>query len=123
MAVLIEIFRLISSGSKSVVVVPSSTRPRRVTAPAEKRSVSTRDVFPTPPCPTTPTLRILPISIVIRDLQGRSDAVGRCYHICSDGGSVPRPRRRGPRRPPPRPPPRIGRAGGAGARAPVHRAS
>ena len=33
-AVLIEIWRLTSSGSKSVVVVPSSTLPSRVTAPA-----------------------------------------------------------------------------------------
>src|SRR5437773_4407651 len=65
MDVLIEIFRLISSGSKSVVVEPSSTFPRRVRAPAEKRSASTRDVLPTPPCPTMPTLRILPTSIAM----------------------------------------------------------
>src|SRR5438876_834583 len=63
-----EIFRLISSGSQSVVVVPSSTLPRRVTAPAATRSVSTRDVLPALPCPTTATLRILPISIVIHRL-------------------------------------------------------
>src|SRR5262245_60688272 len=63
--VLIEIFRLISSGSKSVVVEPSSTFPRRVTAPAANSMASTRDVLPTPPCPTTPTFRILPISIAI----------------------------------------------------------
>src|SRR2546421_6980969 len=65
MDLLIEIFRLISWGSKSVGVEPSSPFPRRVRAPAEKRSASTRDVLPTPPCPTTPTLRILPTSIVM----------------------------------------------------------
>src|SRR2546425_3329568 len=72
MEVLIEILRLISSGSKSVVVVPSSTLPSRLTAPAEKRSASTSEVFPTPPCPTTATLRILPISIAMYDLPSRS---------------------------------------------------
>src|SRR5207247_3226614 len=63
--VLIEIFLFISSGSKSVVVEPSSTLPRRVTAPAAKSSASTRDVLPTPPWPTTPTLRTFPISIAM----------------------------------------------------------
>src|SRR5207302_8474599 len=60
-----EIFRLISSGSKSAVVVPSSTRPSRVTAPTEKRSASTREVLPTPPWPTKPTLRILAQSMAM----------------------------------------------------------
>src|SRR5437762_10644953 len=64
-AVLTEILRLISSGSKSVVVVPSSTLPRRLTAPVVKSIDSTSDVFPTPPWPTTPTFRILLISIAI----------------------------------------------------------
>src|SRR5207247_2230501 len=63
--VLIEFFLFISSGSKSVVVEPSSTLPRRVTAPAVKSRASTRDVLPTPPCPTTPTLRTFPISSAI----------------------------------------------------------
>src|SRR5438477_6489157 len=53
-----EIARLISSGSKSVVVVPSSTRPWRLMAPAQNRSDSARVVFPAPPCPTSATLRI-----------------------------------------------------------------
>src|SRR5205807_5836897 len=53
-----EIPRLISSGSKSVVVVPSSTRPFRLIAPAWERSASARVVFPVPPCPTRATLRL-----------------------------------------------------------------
>src|SRR5438876_650138 len=75
-AVLTEILRLISSGSKSVVVVPSSTLPRRLTAPVVKSIDSTSDVFPTPPWPTTPTFRILPISIAIHDLLPTSDWEG-----------------------------------------------
>src|SRR5207247_10510280 len=54
-----EIPRLTSSGSKSVVVVPSSTRPWRLIAPAQNRSDSVRLVLPAPPCPTSATLRIL----------------------------------------------------------------
>src|SRR5256886_8631324 len=54
-----EILRLTSSASKSVVVVPSSTRPWRGMAPAQKRSASARVVFPAPPWPTRATLRIL----------------------------------------------------------------
>src|SRR5687767_13928828 len=75
-----EILRRTSSGSQSVVVVPSSTLPRRVTAPAENSMASTRDVLPTPPCPTTPTLRILSISIAIHGPPGGSAAVGRIVH-------------------------------------------
>src|SRR5579875_1455761 len=52
------ILRLTASGSKSVVVVPSSTRPCRVTAPEQKRSASASEVFPDPPWPTRTTLRI-----------------------------------------------------------------
>ena len=51
--------RLTSSGSKSVVVVPSSTRPRRLIAPAQNSSASASVVFPAPPWPTRATLRIL----------------------------------------------------------------
>src|SRR5947209_14511595 len=54
-----EIARLISSGSKSVVVVPSSTRPWRLMAPEQNNRASARLVFPAPPCPTSATLRIL----------------------------------------------------------------
>src|SRR5688572_11239231 len=80
-AVLIEILRLISSGSKSVVVVPSSIFPRRLRPPAVKRSDSTSDVLPTPPWPTTPTFRSFPISIAIDRPPRASDAIeGRCYH-------------------------------------------
>src|SRR5437899_1452443 len=38
---------------------PSSTRPRRLLAPAAKRSASATVVLPAPPCPTTATLRSL----------------------------------------------------------------
>src|SRR3954447_4797924 len=58
MATETEMFRLTSSGSKSVVVVPSSTRPWRFTAPEQKRSASARVVLPAPPWPTRATLRI-----------------------------------------------------------------
>src|SRR5256712_13707227 len=88
--VLIDILRLISSGSKSVVVLPSSTRPSRVTAAAVNSRASTREVLPTPPWPTTPTLRIFPISIAIRPASWseRCAVDGRCYHIA--GGQTPR---------------------------------
>src|SRR5687767_3906092 len=80
-AVLMEILRLISSGSKSVVVVPSSIFPRRDRPPAVKSRDSTRDVLPTPPWPTTPTFRSFPISIAIDRPPGASDAIeARCYH-------------------------------------------
>src|SRR5712691_6413175 len=59
-----EILRLISSGSKSVVVVPS-TLPSRLTAPAANSMDSTRDVLPTPPWPARPTLRILEMSVAM----------------------------------------------------------
>jgi len=49
---------LIASASKSVVVLPASTLPRRLIAAAVKRSASARDVFPAPPCETRATLRI-----------------------------------------------------------------
>src|SRR5215813_11584889 len=79
MEVLIEILRLISSGSKSVVVLPSSTLPSRVTAPAANSKASTREVLPTPPWPTTPTLRSFAVSIIhgppADDVKWR-----RCYH-------------------------------------------
>src|SRR5262245_58914920 len=104
-----EILRLISSGSKSVVVLPSSTLPSRVTAPAACSSASTSDVLPTPPCPTIPTLRILPTSI-IQGLLRQTNTGGRCYHKIGEGldapPSLPRPalrrrrrrsRQRGPR--------------------------
>ncbi len=52
----IEIFRSISSGSKSVGALPSSTRPNRGVAPASWSSAETSVVFPTLLCPTTATL-------------------------------------------------------------------
>src|SRR5262249_33146162 len=57
-AVPMLMWRLISPGSKSEAVVPSSTRPRRSLAPESKRAASTREVLPEPPCPATATLRI-----------------------------------------------------------------
>ncbi len=49
---------LVSSGSKSVTVFPSSTVPILVTAPVAKRRASASTVFPVPPWPTSRTLRI-----------------------------------------------------------------
>ena len=53
MAAEIECLRSISSGSKSVVVVPSSMRPRRVVAPALNSSCDTSVVLPVSLWPTT----------------------------------------------------------------------
>ena len=57
-AALTVIWRRISSASKSVVVVPSSTRPRRSIAFAANSIASTSDVLPVPPCPHTATFRM-----------------------------------------------------------------
>src|SRR3954469_957782 len=54
----IDIERSCSSGSKANTVDPSSTRPRRLTTPASKRSASQRLVFPLPRWPISATLRI-----------------------------------------------------------------
>ena len=51
-------WRLISSGSKSQTVEPSSTLPARGMAPVAKRRASANVVFPAPLCPTRATLRI-----------------------------------------------------------------
>ena len=50
--------RAISSSSKSVTVVPSSTAPRRLTASASNRRAEANCVLPAPLCPTNATLRI-----------------------------------------------------------------
>ena len=43
------IFRLSSSGSKSITVLPSSTRPSLLMTPALNNIASAREVFPAPP--------------------------------------------------------------------------
>ena len=55
---LIESERSCSSGSWSETVVPSSTVPSRLTAPASNSIASCRLVLPQPRCPTRATLRI-----------------------------------------------------------------
>src|SRR5438128_5630258 len=57
-----ELLRRISSGSTANAEEPSSSRPRRVDAPAAKRSASATVVLPAPPCPTMATLRSLATS-------------------------------------------------------------
>jgi len=52
------ILRAISSSSKSVMVLPSSTRRRRLLAPEVKSNPAVRVVFPESPWPTTPTFRM-----------------------------------------------------------------
>ena len=59
--VLIENLRLISSLSKSLIVFPSATLPRRLVMPPMYANASTRLVLPEPPCPRTTTLRILSV--------------------------------------------------------------
>src|ERR1035438_10727052 len=56
MAVEIVILRWISSSSKSVIVLPSSTRRRRLVAPAVNSNPAVSVVLPESPWPTTPTL-------------------------------------------------------------------
>ena len=54
--------RAISSSSESVTVVPSSTLPKRFTAPASKRRAAANCVLPDPLCPTRATFRTLAAS-------------------------------------------------------------
>ena len=49
---------LISSGSKSLTVLPSSTVPILVVAPEANCIASSSVVLPAPPCPTSNTLRM-----------------------------------------------------------------
>src|SRR5258706_15932185 len=51
------IFRFTSSGSKSDVVVPSSTLPMREVPPLEKNAASAKEVLPVPPWPRRTTFR------------------------------------------------------------------
>jgi hypothetical protein len=58
MAVEMLILRWISSSSKSVIVLPSSTRSNRFEAPAVNSNPAVSVVLPESPWPTTPTFRI-----------------------------------------------------------------
>ena len=58
----IVILRAISSSSKSVIVLPSSTRVRRLVAPPVYKMLATREVLPECPCPTRATFRISRVS-------------------------------------------------------------
>ena len=62
MAVEMVILRSISSSSKSVMVLPSSTRSSRLVAPAVKSSPAVKDVLPEWPWPTRPTFRMSLVS-------------------------------------------------------------
>ena len=62
MAVEILILRWISSSSKSVIVLPSSTRSRRLVAPAVNSNAAVSVVLPESPWPTTPTFRMSLVS-------------------------------------------------------------
>src|SRR5262245_23533649 len=55
----IDISRAFSSGAESETVVPSTTEPRRLIAPASKSNASLTDVLPLPRWPAKATLRIL----------------------------------------------------------------
>ncbi len=54
--------RAISSSSKSVTVLPSSTMPSRLTMPASKRIADVNWVLPDPVCPTIAMFRMLAAS-------------------------------------------------------------
>ncbi len=59
--VLSECWCFCSSGSKSLTVVPLSTLPFALIAPAANSSASASVVLPLPACPTKATLRILSV--------------------------------------------------------------
>src|SRR3954451_13598670 len=67
----IDIWRAFSSLSASDTVVPSTTEPSRLTAPAWWRSASCSDVLPEPRCPTRATLRIRSGGLCIRSPSPR----------------------------------------------------
>src|SRR5437773_9658155 len=71
-----DIWRRCSSSSQSEVVVPPSTVPSRLIAPAWKSIASTSEVFPVPRWPTTATFRIFPGSIRA-DLRGSITLQGK----------------------------------------------
>src|ERR671935_249959 len=73
-----DICRRCSSSSQSEVVVPCSTAPSRLIAPAWKSIASTSDVFPVPRWPTTATLRIFPGSIDICCGSSSTGPLGPC---------------------------------------------
>ncbi len=54
----IDICRAFSSGSVSEVVVPSTTEPMRLIAPASNSNASCSEVLPLPRWPTSATLRM-----------------------------------------------------------------
>ena len=58
MAVEMVILRWISSSSKSVIVLPSSTRSSRLEAPTVKSNPAVSVVLPESPWPTTPMFRM-----------------------------------------------------------------
>src|SRR6266508_3324312 len=89
-----DIWRLCSSSSQSVTVVPPSIVPRRFTAPVWKSRASTSDVLPTPRCPTTATLRIFPGSWAMREclLGGLTVSASILPPLFRDGAE-PRERR------------------------------
>src|SRR6476661_9322948 len=68
-----DICRRCSSSSQSEVVVPCSTVPSRLIAPAWKSIASTSEVLPVPRWPVTATLRIFPGSV---DICGGSSSDG-----------------------------------------------
>src|SRR3954469_17692118 len=80
-----DIWRRCSSSSQSEVVVPASTVPRRLIAPAWKSIASTSEVLPVPRWPVTATLRIFPGSIC-RDLSRLYPPPG---HVVGGRGRVP----------------------------------
>src|SRR5437762_9245185 len=86
-----EIVRLISSGSKSVVVVPSSTRPCRLIVPLQNSNASVSVVFPAPPWPTSATLRILAGGNVFTQAPlsvDRPPGRPECLRLLKSGGTV-----------------------------------
>src|SRR5919204_202794 len=75
-----DIRRRCSSSSQSEVVVPCSTAPSRLIAPAWKSIASTSEVLPVPRWPTTATFRIFPGSMgICCDSSSDVCGLGPCH--------------------------------------------
>ena len=79
-----------SASSKSLTVVPSSTRPARGIVPVATSRASTSVVLPAPEWPTSTTLRIRPGSSAVGALPAAPDALppGTCPWTCRPSGRL-----------------------------------
>lgn len=83
--------RFFSSSSQSDTVDPSSTLPRRLTAPPRKSSASRSDVLPAPRWPTSAMFLILPGSSILALLFSSPTAAIRGLLPCTSMQHAARP--------------------------------